>query len=290
MATGAIVRAVVIGVLVLLAGTLPRNALFQINLQHLPSIPWSAPLAALYLWVFWRYVRGYGPPQSTADERRTSARANRLPPRVWAWSLIAGGLGLGALIAALRVANRLIVLPPQEVADLSHVADITVLVMILVGALLAGVVEETAFRGYMQGPIERHAGLPLAILISGTMFALVHLDFTPILWPYYVGVAAVYGTVTYLANSTLPAVVLHTIGNIYSNVMLWRFGRAEWQASSGPAALIWEAGADASFWASLGALLVFTTAAIWSYARLARVVRTSKVDLKAAPEGSEITD
>jgi len=42
----------------------------------------------------------------------------------------------------------------------------------------------------MQGPIERRRGLLIAILITGTMFALVHLDFTPILWPYYVAVAA----------------------------------------------------------------------------------------------------
>lgn len=31
-------------------------------------------------------------------------------------------------------------------------------------------------------------------------------------------VAAIYGTVTYLTNSILPAVVLHTGGNIYSNI------------------------------------------------------------------------
>jgi hypothetical protein len=63
------------------------------------------------------------------------------------------------------------------------------------GAPVAGIIEESAFRGYMQGPIERRYGLLVAILITGTMFAIVHLDFTPILWPYYVAVAAIYGTV-----------------------------------------------------------------------------------------------
>jgi membrane protease YdiL (CAAX protease family) len=52
-------------------------------------------------------------------------------------------------------------------------------------APIAGIVEEAAFRGYMQRPIEQAHGIGLAILITGTMFALVHLDFTPIVWPYY---------------------------------------------------------------------------------------------------------
>jgi membrane protease YdiL (CAAX protease family) len=73
------------------------------------------------------------------------------------------------------------------------------------------------------------------------MFAVAHLDFTLVLWPYYVAVAAIYGTVTYLTNSILPAVVLHTMGNLYSNTDLWLHGNAEWQASSGPTALIWNA-------------------------------------------------
>lgn len=62
---------------------------------------------------------------------------------------------------------------------------------------------------------------------------MAHLDFTPILLPYYVAVAAIYGMVTYLTDSILPAVVLHTGGNIYSNTDLWLRGRAEWQAPAG---------------------------------------------------------
>ena len=61
-------------------------------------------------------------------------------------------------------------------------------------------------------------------------------------------VAAIYGTVTYLTRSILPAVVLHTSGNLYSNIDLWLHGQAEWQAASGPAALVWTTGTDASFW------------------------------------------
>jgi membrane protease YdiL (CAAX protease family) len=171
-----IVRAVLIGVLVLIAGTIPRNLIFAANLRYYSSVPWAVPLTAVYLWYFWRYLKGVGPPESTALERGTSLRANRVSGHVWAWALLAGGLGIVCLVIALRVANRLVVLPEQHLPDLAHVPKVTVLSLLLMAAPVAGIVEEAAFRGYMQGPIERRYGLALAILITGTMFAVTHLD------------------------------------------------------------------------------------------------------------------
>jgi len=265
-----VILAVLAGILVVAAGTLPRNLLFLANLHYWATIPWAVPVSAAYLYLFWRYVGGAGPPESTARQRREGLRANRISAEGWIWSLVAGTLGLVALVLALRVANRMVMLPQQQVPDLSHIPSVTVWSLLLMGAPIAGVVEEAAFRGYMQGPIERRYGLAIAILITGTMFALVHLDFTPILWPYYVAVAAIYGTVTYLTNSILPAVVLHTCGNIYSNSLLLIYRRAEWQAAPGPAALTWKTAADRSFWGHVVALLLVTAAMLWACLMLAR--------------------
>ena len=211
---GATAEAVLIGMLVMIAGTIPRNLIFAANLRYYQSVPWAVPVTAVYLVCFWRYLQGAGPPPSTAEHRRNGLRATGVPGRVWAWALLAGGLGIVALVLGLRIANRLVVLPPQQLPDLTQVPRATVLALLLMAAPVAGVVEEAAFRGYMQGPIERQYGLMVAILVTGTMFAVAHLDFTPILWPYYVAVAAIYGTVTYLTRSILPAVVLHTSGNL----------------------------------------------------------------------------
>ena len=272
-----IVRAVFIGMLVVIAGTIPRNLIFAANLRYYPGVPWAVPLTAAYLWFFWRYLQGAGPPESTAEERRASLRANRVSGPVWAWALLAGGLGIVALVLALHVANRLVVLPQQQLPDLGQVPKLTVLSLLLMAAPVAGIIEEAAFRGYMQGPIERRHGLIVAILITGTMFAVAHLDFTPILWPYYVAVAAIYGTVTFLTRSILPSVVLHTAGNLYSNFDLWLHGKAEWQAASGPAALIWKTGADAAFRISGLALLLVAAATVWAYFRLARAARLAEL-------------
>jgi membrane protease YdiL (CAAX protease family) len=270
-----IVQAVVVGMLVMLAGTLPRNLFFLANLRYYANVPWAVPVTALYLWAFWRYLGGSGPPASTASERRAGLRAHGVEGRVWAWALAAGGLAIAALVVALRLANRLVVLPQQTLPDLAHVPGVTVLSLLLMAAPVAGVVEEAAFRGYMQGPIERRYGLAPAILVTGTMFAVAHLDFTPVLWPYYLAVAGIYGTVTYLSGSILPAVLLHTGGNLYSNADLWLHGQAEWQAGL-RTALLWETGADRAFWQGLLTLALLTFASAWAGVRLARAARPSR--------------
>ena len=124
----------------------------------------------------------------------------------------------------------------------------------------------------------------MAILITGTMFAVAHLDFTLILWPYYVAVAAIYGTVTYLANSVWPAIVLHTGGNLYSNSDLLVRGQAEWQAPSGAAELVWATGADAAFVRLAVVLLVVAAGMVWAYVKLASATREglSPVDVSSA--------
>ena len=63
-------------------------------------------------------------------------------------------------------------------------------------SIVAGVVEEASFRGYMQGPIERRHGPVVAILVTGSVFGFAHFthpEVTLILMPYYLAVAAIYG-------------------------------------------------------------------------------------------------
>jgi membrane protease YdiL (CAAX protease family) len=265
---GAIVQAVVLGMVVMLAGTLPRNAAFAANLAFQAEVPWAVPIVAVYLWFFWRYLGGAGGSSASREFRRASLRANRVSARIWMWSLLAGGLGIVALVLGLRIANRLVMLPPQQLPDLSHLPAITIWSLLLMAAPVAGIVEESAFRGYMQGPIERRHGIVPAIVITGTMFAVAHLDFTLMLWPYYVAVAAIYGMVTYRANSIWPAVVLHTAGNLYSNFDLLFNGRAEWQAASSRAELIWSTGVDMTFIRILGLFLSISSMMLWAYRRL----------------------
>jgi membrane protease YdiL (CAAX protease family) len=192
---------------------------------------------------------------------------------VWFWSLVTGGLAIVVLVLALRLANRFVALPPQGIPDLGQASKATIVGLLLIAAPAAAMIEESAFRGYMQGPIEHHFGLPLAILITGTMFALAHLDFTPILRPYYLAVAAIYGIITHIAESILPAIVLHTAGNLYSNFDLYLHGQAEWQAPSLQAAPIWVTGLDTSFGLSVATLVGVSGVVALAYSCIAQCSR-----------------
>src|ERR1700755_2857267 len=122
----------------MLAGTVPRDLLFFANLHFYPSVPWAVPPMAIYLWFYWSYLKGAGPPSSTALRRCESLRAKTLPGRIWMLSLIAGGLGIVALVFALRLASRVVMLPPQPMPDLSGVPRFTTATLLLASAPIAG--------------------------------------------------------------------------------------------------------------------------------------------------------
>ena len=72
---------------------------------------------------------------------------------------------------------------------------------VVMSAVVAGVVEETSFRGYLQRPIERRHGPVIAILVTGSVFGLAHFahpDVGVVLLPFYIAVAAVYGALCLL--------------------------------------------------------------------------------------------
>lgn len=271
-----VVRAVLSGLAAAMAGTIPWAILVSANTRHLSGLPWAVPIMAGYLWLYWRYARGDGWPRSTAAARRTNSRANRLPDDVWGPALLAGVLGLTGVLLLQGVLSRLVSLPQQRDLDVSRYAPATVLLWVLMSAVVAGVVEETSFRGYMQRPIEHQHGPVVAILVTGIAFGLGHFthpEVTLVLLPYFLAVAAVYGALAHLTDSTLPSMVLHAGGNVFSAVGLFIGGRSEWQLSSAPKPLVWDAGSDASFWANVAALLVVGAAAVWAYSGLSRAVR-----------------
>ena len=269
-------RAVLTGVIVAAVGTLPWAALVSLNTRHQAALPWAVPVMAAYLWGYWRYfARGAGWPQSTADTRRIDARANPLPPDAWGSALLAGMLGLVGVLLLQGVLSRLITLPQQRDLDVSQYPVLTVMMWITMSAVVAGVVEETAFRGYLQRPIERRHGPVVAILLTGILFGFVHFSHPEVgvvLLPFYVSVAAVYGALAYFTDSTLPGMLLHAGGNLFSIFDLFARGRSEWQLTAEVRPLIWDTGPDAAFWGNVAALVIVAALTVAAYGVLARTM------------------
>ena len=273
-----LVRAVIAGLAAASAGTLPWALLVSANAKYFAVIPWAVPVMAAYLWLYWRYVRGEGWPQWTGAARRTNARANPVAPDAWGPALLAGILGLMAVLLLQGVLSRMVALPQQRDLDVSLYPVTTVLLWVLMSAVVAGVVEETSFRGYMQRPIEQRHGPVVAILVTCIAFGALHFthpEVTLILMPYYIAVAAVYGALAHLTDSTLPSMFLHAGGNVFSAIGFFLGGRSEWQLGSVSAPLIWESGPDASFWGAVVAFVVVGAGAVWAYFGRAGSVRSA---------------
>ena len=273
-------RAVLTGSAVSIAGTVPWAFLVAANTRRLSAWPWAVPVMAMYLWLYWRYVvRGWGWPRSTVAARRRNARANSLTSDVWGLALLAGMLGLVGILLLQGVLSRVVTLPQQRDLDISKYPVSTVVLWVAMSAVVAGVVEETSFRGYVQGPIERRHGPVIAIVLTGVLFWLAHFahpEVGLVLLPYYIAVAAVYGGLAYATNSTLPSTVLHAGGNMFSALDLFTRGRSEWQLGTAPKSLIWQTGPDVAFWGTLAALLVVGALAAWAYAALGDAARAAR--------------
>ena len=280
-----------LGIAVLLGGSLPWGALLApANLRFGTVVPWAiAPMAA-YLWAYWKFIRGDWGPSATAASRRLNLRANALSGEAWGASLLAGMLGFAALFAFLAVMARLVPLPASAALTTPEgMPRITAFLLLTMSSIVAGVTEESAFRGYMQGPVERRYGLLPAILVNGIAFGLLHFPNHPgdvlLMLPYYIAVSAVYGGLTWAANSILPALVMHSGGDVWSLGRLWLTGRPEWQLSSAPAPLVSETGIDAGLLVAVGALGGLTALTIWAYASLHRLSSNLPASARSASAG-----
>ena len=267
-------------VLVLLAGNLPWagfgpiTGLMGWNLRAGTSVPWAILPATIYLWAYWQFISGAWGTEGSA-ERRTNLRANRLSAGLWVRTLAAGTLGFGALLALLVLAARVVRLPEgSPISTPAGMPAITAVLLLVMASVVAGVSEEAALRGYMQSMIERRHGLAVAILAGGTIFGLLHFGNHPrdvvMMLPYYIVVSAVYGGLTWAVDSILPAVVLHSAGDVVVLTRWWLTGRPEWQIGASAPPLVRDSGIDTSFIVVSIAAVVLSVLTALAYRALRR--------------------
>jgi len=265
-----VVRALVVALVVAVAGNGPWLVLFLLNLRVMPSLPWSVPVMAAYLWFYWRYLNGWGWPRSTAAARRRDLRAKPLSPRVWRWSLAALGLHMAAMTALELVARRFVdPTPYQGLPEIPPgVSALTIGGLLLMLSVVAGVVEEAAFRGYLQAPLERRHGPVAAVVMTSSVFALMHFNSYPgmsvgFLLAFVVGGSG-FAIVAWLSGSIRPGIVLHAAVNAAALLGGW------WAGGNLAVPPFAETGADVFFRVDCAEVLVFGAAAAWAYRGLAR--------------------
>jgi membrane protease YdiL (CAAX protease family) len=249
-----LVRTIVGGLAVFFALQIGWNGMMIANLMTSPNIPWSMPLAAVYLWVVFQFFNGRWGSVGTAEARRNSMGARRLSRQEWTTASVATGLVTVFIIAATLLTYRMIEIPVDDY-PLPEMPWWTLYSTLLMVAIVAGVSEEAGFRGYMMGPLEKRYGPMVAITISSFMFWIAHLNhasgfarFVPLM---IMGTAL--ALLTRSARSIIPAIIAHAS----ADAIIFICGTLE----LGPRG-IWypeqlsETGLDTLFWADLVVVVV----------------------------------
>jgi len=81
----------------------------------------------------------------------------------------------------------------------------------------------------------------------------------------------VYGGLTWAANSILPALVLHSGGDVWSLGRLWITGRPEWQLAPSQPALIRDTGVDSAFLFAVAFLVAFAGLTMMAFSAVRRL-------------------
>jgi hypothetical protein len=96
-------------------------------------------------------------------------------------------------------------------------------VLIVMGSVVAGICEETGFRGYMQVPLEKKFGPAAGIAISSIIFMLIHLGHSwavPVL-PHIFFASLLLGILAFRSNSLIPGIIGHSILDIFDYGIWW---------------------------------------------------------------------
>src|SRR6266513_5892982 len=237
-----IVRAIILGWVVLTIGsTVTFLPLFG-NLKFHPEIPWAFPLTLVLLNLYGAYFSGWGPPAATRNPRKRLARASLPSAGIWRAAVPAILFGVIALITLrLLLPSLMPVRAPSVSISLSSYPLPTIIGALLSIVVIAAVSEEIAFRGYMQKPLEEAYGIVPAILIVGIMFWIAHLDhgITITHLPFQMSASIALGLLAYLTRSLIPAMIAHGAGDIVLQpAYLFRHPEFVWKALS--ARPIWE--------------------------------------------------
>jgi membrane protease YdiL (CAAX protease family) len=211
---GSYARPILAGLAILAVGLVPWTLLAQRNLHLRPELPWAALVAVAYLVVFIAWLHGWGPPSHSQALRRHLLRL--WPPRPSADA----GLSAGALIGLLAVMYMLWTLisrtaPPPDLSAYPTTAYRWS--MFLMGGITAGVVEEVAFRGYMQRGLERH-DRDRAIWVTSLVFVASHITqgvgAVIALGPGLFVTSVLYGLLARRTGSILPGMLIHSAGDL----------------------------------------------------------------------------
>jgi len=264
--------AVVIGFAVQLTGIMPFAILMQKNVAIRPDIPWAAAFEIVLLIVLFSYLSGRFWPRALRETRRDYLRMNAVAPALLGQVIITA-FCYGLALIAISITSYLLIPMPEEAGALffalqeaPHTTQIALLATMLIAT---GFVEEAAYRGYLQCPLEHAYGPVIAILIAAIAFAVSHP--MPAFWlPVFTFAALGWGLLARFANSIWPGIVTHIF--VDGCFFYWFFKHPE-DLRTLLASNVLEDGPAQTFYIVAGAALILSVISIFNFIRLGRLKR-----------------
>ena len=208
---------VLLGSAITIVGVVPWLVLAPINARIRPDLPWAALLTAAFLVLYVAWLNGAGWPRAWRERRRYSLRLWRPTRSTWTREGLGPTATFVGLLAGLTVL-WIVVAGPDQPPDLTPYPTTSYRISVLVmGATVSGVVEEVAFRGYMQSGLERF-GAGTAIVVTSLVFVLFHgvhgWQTLLLLGPGFFVASVLYGMLAYHTGSILPGAIIHVLGDM----------------------------------------------------------------------------
>ena len=220
-----VIRALIVGLVVMGLGVQVWNGLVVGALRYeQPLVPLLT--MPLLLVVYWLFCSGSLFWSATKQARRERFRATTLSRATWMWGLAGAGLFVVAFHASVFTLFRLVPYPAEQFAVPALLAKIPANLLwpyVILASIVAGVCEETGFRGYMQQPLERRYGPILAIGLTTIGFVAVHLNQTwigALLFPAILA-SVMLGVLAYVSRSLIPCMIGHAVMDVFNFGYWW---------------------------------------------------------------------
>jgi membrane protease YdiL (CAAX protease family) len=241
------------------------TGLLAANLKLSPAVPWSVAVMAVILWAVWRYFGGSWWPAQTQLARRHFRRATVVKGIVLSWSLVAGFLGLGSLVALWLVLVQLVRVPGNPSANFNGYSWLTVATVVVMASLVGAIAEELGLRGYILTRLEASVSGWLAVLLVAVAISPGHGSTQGFVWPillWYFLADLMFGSLSLLSRSILPGIIVHAIGLLVFFSLIWPGDKYRGVASLGQQGL--------AFWFAVGSFLVLAALSMLAFGQLAR--------------------
>ncbi len=190
------------------------------------AAPWSILPMIIALWAYVKFFSGSWGSKKNNETKRNSFRATKLSLSAWKWGIAAAILFVIIIQASFVITFRLIDFPSEKfTADYKILDSMPLWVafaVLIMASIVAGICEETGYRGYLQVPLEKKYGPTTSIIITSIIFMLIHLSHSwasPIL-PHIFFASVFLGILAYKTGSLIPGIIGHSILDIF-NYSVW---------------------------------------------------------------------